>query len=202
MRIIPKKTKVSTEFFRGVSLWDILVSFFGILVMFLVFLSSLPGKLWIELGLFFFFALLLVRIDEDPNYKFLLQLVRHFSHERRFQKLDSSPAAKGGKKRLSRRERKLARKKQKADRRRAKAEEKEKKKAARRKGGKGSRKKEKKKGKRPPFPRSRTPPKFPPVRTTPARTPLRRRTCCAGWTRCWGRRARLRPPARTWTPSP
>ena len=151
MRIIPKKTKVSTEFFRGVSLWDILVSFFGILVMFLVFLSSLPGKLWIELGLFFFFALLLVRIDEDPNYKFLLQLVRHFSHERRFQKLDGSPAAKGGKKKLSRRERKLARKKQKADRRKAKAEEKKKKKTARQKGGKSSRKKEKKKGKQPPL---------------------------------------------------
>ena len=32
MRIIPKKTKVSTEFFRGVSLWDVLVGFFGIVL--------------------------------------------------------------------------------------------------------------------------------------------------------------------------
>ena len=57
MRIIPKKTKVSTEFFRGVSLTDILVGFFGILIMFCVFISSLPWKLWIELALFFVFAL-------------------------------------------------------------------------------------------------------------------------------------------------
>ena len=92
MRIIPKKTKVSTEFFRGVSLTDILVGFFGILIMFCVFISSLPWKLWIELALFFVFALLLARIDEEPNYLFLLQLLRHFSHERRYQKMDSSVA--------------------------------------------------------------------------------------------------------------
>ena len=87
MRIIPKRTKVSTEFFKGVSLADILVGFFAILVMFFVFISNLPGKLWVELGLFFLFALLLVRIDEEPNYMFLLQLLRHLSHERRYQKL-------------------------------------------------------------------------------------------------------------------
>ena len=109
MRIIPKKTKVSTEFFRGVSLWDVLVGFFGILVMFLVFLSSLPGKLWIELVLFFIFGLLLVRIDEAPNYKFLLQLVRHFSHERRFQKMDHSAAPAAQTEKRSRKARKLAR---------------------------------------------------------------------------------------------
>ena len=96
MRIIPKKTKVSTEFFKGVSLADILVGFFGILIMFFVFISSLPWKLWIELALFFVFALLLARIDEEPNYMFLLQLLRHSSHERRYQKLE--PAAKTGKK--------------------------------------------------------------------------------------------------------
>ena len=111
MRIIPKKTKVSTEFFRGVSLWDVLVGFFGILVMFLVFLSSLPGKLWLELVLFFVFGLLLVRIDEAPNYKFLLQLVRHFSHERRFQKMEHSAAPAGQTGKPARKERKLARRK-------------------------------------------------------------------------------------------
>ena len=99
MRIIPKKTKVSTEFFRGVSLADILVGFFGILIMFFVLISSLPWKLWIELGLFFIFALLLARIDEEPNYMFLLQLLRHFSHERRYQKMGTAVVSdKKGKK--------------------------------------------------------------------------------------------------------
>lgn len=103
MRIIPKRTKVSTEFFRGVSISDILVGFFGLLVMFFVFISSLPGRLWIDLGVFFVFALLLARIDEEPNYMFMLQLLRHFSHERRFQKLDirkpEAAESKKGKKR-------------------------------------------------------------------------------------------------------
>ena len=134
MRIIPKKTKVSTEFFRGVSLWDVLVGFFGILVMFLVFLSSLPGKLWLELVLFFVFGLLLVRIDEAPNYKFLLQLVRHFSHERRFQKMEHSAAPAGQTGKPARKERRLAR-------READAKKKEK---------KGGRRKWKKKGAQPP----------------------------------------------------
>lgn len=87
MRIIPKKTKVSTEFFRGVRLADVIVGFCGLLIMFAVFMSSLPGKLWIELVLFFIVGLLLVRIDDDPNYMLLLQILRHFSYKRRFQKI-------------------------------------------------------------------------------------------------------------------
>lgn len=87
MRIIPRKTKIATEFFRGVSLADILVGFFGILVMCVVFLSTLPGKLWIELALFFVFGLLLARIDEEPNYMFLLKMLRHFSYRRSYRKM-------------------------------------------------------------------------------------------------------------------
>lgn len=97
MRIIPKRTKVSTEFFRGVSIADILVGFFGLLTMFFVFISSLPGRLWIDLGLFFLFALLLARIDEEPNYMFMLQLLRHVSHERRFRKLSPEELSPPGK---------------------------------------------------------------------------------------------------------
>lgn len=86
MRIIPKKTKVTTEFFRGVRLSDVIVGFCGLVIMVAVLLSSLPGKLWIEIVLFFILGLLVVRIDDDPNYMLVLQLLRHFSYERRFQK--------------------------------------------------------------------------------------------------------------------
>ena len=87
MRIIPKKTKVSTEFFRGVTGPDIIVGFFGVLVMFFVFMSSLPGKLLIELGLFVIFGLLLIRIDDEPNYMFLIKMIRHFSYRRGYRKI-------------------------------------------------------------------------------------------------------------------
>lgn len=100
MRIIPRKTKIATEFFKGLSIADILVGFFGVLIMFVVFLSALPWKLWIELGLFFVFALLLVRIDDEPNYMFLLKMLRHFSYRRNFRKTPAVPAqdAAAGKK--------------------------------------------------------------------------------------------------------
>ena len=91
MRIIPKKTKVSTEFFRGVSLADVLVGFFGVLVIFFVFLSSLPYRLWIDLGLLFLFGFLLARIDDEPNYMFLFRMLRHFSYVRRYQKIPYIP---------------------------------------------------------------------------------------------------------------
>ena len=96
MRIIPKKTKVSTELFKGLSLADILVAFFGILIMFFVFISSLPGKLWIEGVLFFLFALLLVRIDDEPNYMFLLRIIKHFSYNRYYKKMDYEEEEEAG----------------------------------------------------------------------------------------------------------
>lgn len=98
MRIIPRKTKIATEFFKGLSIADILVGFFGVLVMFVVFLSALPWKLWIELGLFFVFALLLVRIDDEPNYMFLLKMLRHVSYRRSFCKPAAGETAAEGKK--------------------------------------------------------------------------------------------------------
>ncbi len=91
MRIIPRKTKVATEFFKGVSLPDILVGFFGVLVVFFVFISSLPFRLWIDLGLLFMFGFLLARIEEEPNYMFLFRMLRHFSYIRRYQKIPYVP---------------------------------------------------------------------------------------------------------------
>ncbi len=90
MRIIPKKTKVATELFRGITIPDMLVGFFGVLIMFFVLLSSLPFKVWIEFGIFMIFGALLMRVDEDPIYILLLHLLRHFSHVRRFQKMRPS----------------------------------------------------------------------------------------------------------------
>jgi hypothetical protein len=45
MRIIPKKTKVSTEFFSGVSLSDILVGAVGVVLLFFVIVSTIAGIL-------------------------------------------------------------------------------------------------------------------------------------------------------------
>ena len=86
MRIIPKNTKVSTEFFKGVTLADMIVGFIGILITFLIAISSLPYRGYIALGFGFVLVFLLVRIDEESNYMFFFRIIRHFSYYRSYRK--------------------------------------------------------------------------------------------------------------------
>ena len=86
MRIIPKNTKVSTEFFKGVTLADMIVGFIGILIIFLIAISSLPYRGYIALGFGFVLVFLLVRIDEESNYMFFFRIIRHFSYYRSYRK--------------------------------------------------------------------------------------------------------------------
>ena len=86
MRIIPKNTKVSTEFFKGVTLADMVVGFFGILIIFLIAISSLPYRGYIALGFAFVLSFSLVRIDDESNYMFFFRIIRHFSYFRSYRK--------------------------------------------------------------------------------------------------------------------
>ena len=91
MRIIPRNTKVATEFFTGVSLADILVGTVGVLIIFFVVISNLPYKIGICGGIAAVFVLLLVRIDTESNYMFLLRIVKHFSYYRKYRKFHENP---------------------------------------------------------------------------------------------------------------
>ena len=91
MRIIPRNTKVATEFFTGVSLSDILVGTVGVLIIFFVVVSNLPYKIGICGGIAAVFVLLLVRIDTEANYMFLLRIVKHFSYYRTYRKIHTNP---------------------------------------------------------------------------------------------------------------
>ncbi len=87
MRLIPGKTKVEIELFKGVTLADILVGGVAAAMLVFVLLSSLPGKLFIALGVGLLAVALLVRIDTVPNYAYLLHIIRHFGYVRRFGRL-------------------------------------------------------------------------------------------------------------------
>ena len=87
MRLIPGKTKVQIELFRGVTLWDILVGAIALILIILIIISSLPHKLWFCIGIFFLTALLVIRLDEKPNYLMVLHMFRHFSSVRRYSKV-------------------------------------------------------------------------------------------------------------------
>jgi hypothetical protein len=86
MRIIPRKTKVATEFFTGVSLGYIVLGAIGVLLIFFIIISNLPYKIGICSAIAAIFVLLLVRIDTEANYMFLLRIVKHFSYHRSYRK--------------------------------------------------------------------------------------------------------------------
>ena len=86
-RLIPGKTKVQIELFRGVTIGDVVIAGIGMVMLVLVLLSSLPHKLGFCIGVASAAALLLVRIDARPNYQFLFGILAHFAYKRRFARL-------------------------------------------------------------------------------------------------------------------
>jgi len=85
-RLIPGKTKVDVEFFRGVTLGDLIVAGIGAAMIIFVLISTLPYKLAICVGVAAVAGLLLIRIDEQANYVYILHILSHFSYDRRFAK--------------------------------------------------------------------------------------------------------------------
>ena len=84
MRIIPGKTKIQVEIFKGISLWDMLVAAIGVILLALIVLSNLPYRIIFIAVHLLIFTILLVRIDKEPNYIYLVNMVRHFSLKRKF----------------------------------------------------------------------------------------------------------------------
>ena len=85
-RLIPGKTKVQIELFKGVRLADVLVGLIAFLMIVFVVISSLPYKFYIILGLLCVACLLLVRLDTVPTYTYLLNMLRHFAYHRKYRR--------------------------------------------------------------------------------------------------------------------
>ena len=85
-RLIPGKTKVQIELFKGVRLTDVLVGLIAFLMIVFVVISSLPYKFYIVLGVLFVAGLLLMRMDTVPNYIYLVHMLRHFAYRRRYRR--------------------------------------------------------------------------------------------------------------------
>ena len=87
VRLIPGKTKVQIELFKGVRLADVLVGLVAFLMIVFVVISSLPYKFYIVLGLLCLAVLLLVRLDTVPTYTYLLNMLRHFAYHRKYRRV-------------------------------------------------------------------------------------------------------------------
>ena len=85
-RLIPGKTKVQVELFRGVKVGDIVVAGIGLAMLILILISSLPHRFAFCLGVVLVAVMLLVRMDDKPNYIFLMHVIAHFAYHRRYQR--------------------------------------------------------------------------------------------------------------------
>ena len=86
-RLIPGKTKVQVELFRGVKIGDIIVSAIGLTMVIFVLISSLPYKLAFCAGVVLAAAVLLIRMDGNPNYRYLMHVIAHFAYKRKYQRI-------------------------------------------------------------------------------------------------------------------
>ncbi|SDB57491.1 AAA-like domain-containing protein [Ruminococcaceae bacterium FB2012] len=84
MRLIPGKTKVKIELFRGITLGDIIVGVITLGLTALVLLSTLPGRVYITVGVLAVGILLVFRIDSQPNYRLILNLLKYLSFPKRY----------------------------------------------------------------------------------------------------------------------
>ncbi|MBR1692217.1 MAG: DUF87 domain-containing protein, partial [Lachnospiraceae bacterium] len=87
MRLIPGKTKVRIELFKGVSVGDIVVGALGAALVVLFAISSLPWKLGICIAIAFVTFFLVLRLDDEPNYMFVLRILRYLVMPRRFERV-------------------------------------------------------------------------------------------------------------------
>ena len=72
MRIIPKKTRVTLEFFKGIEIPDLIVGLIGGLLILAVLMSQFPGKLWSCTIIFVLTVALIAPIDDQKAYVTLL----------------------------------------------------------------------------------------------------------------------------------
>ena len=88
-RLIPGRSKVQVELFKGVRLTDLLVAAVAMVLLVFVLVSNLPGKLYFVIGVVLVSAVLLARIDTQPNYIYLLHILRHFALPRGYKRFKS-----------------------------------------------------------------------------------------------------------------
>lgn len=88
-RLIPGKTKVNIELFRGVTLGDILVGGVALVMLVFVFISNLAWKYGIAVVILALAALLLFRMDEQANYIYLLHILSYLGYEHHFGRIFS-----------------------------------------------------------------------------------------------------------------
>lgn len=91
MRIIPKKTKVEMEFFKGIGVVDVIVLGVGLGLAFSILLSDLPGRLIIFIVVLVLTIALVVPLDDDKGYMFIYYALKYLANPKQFGVLPKDP---------------------------------------------------------------------------------------------------------------
>lgn len=86
MRVIPKKTNVRLELFRGLEVVDVFVGGIGLGITVLLLLANIPGHIYIAILTAIITAALVIPVDDDKGYLMLLYFMRYIGRPRRFKK--------------------------------------------------------------------------------------------------------------------
>lgn len=92
MRIIPKKTKVRMEFFKGIGAVDILVLGVGLGLAFAILLSDLPGRILLFTVVLVLSIGLVVPLDDDKGYMFIYYGLKYLANQHQFGMLPKDPS--------------------------------------------------------------------------------------------------------------
>ncbi len=84
MRIIPKKTKVAMEFFKGVEIPDVLVGIAGISIVISIFFSNFPGRLWLGLIVGVLFGASVVPVEGEKAYMMIFNTLKYLARYKKF----------------------------------------------------------------------------------------------------------------------
>ena len=97
MRIIPKRTKVAMEFFKGVEVPDVLVGIVGVTIVLSVIFSNLPYRLYIAFAILILVGASVIPVDGDKGYMMIYNALKFFARHRSFKETSSkkgSPSVK------------------------------------------------------------------------------------------------------------
>lgn len=94
MRIIPKKTKVRMEFFKGIETLDVFVAALGLLVSISVMFSNLPFRLWGGLVIAGIFGVALIPLDGEKGYMMFYHTLRYISREKGYTRMSNEKKEK------------------------------------------------------------------------------------------------------------
>ncbi len=86
MRIIPKRTKVRMELFKGIELMDVLVASVGVGISASLLVSNLPGGWVMSMIAVLITVVLVFPMEDDKGYLFLYHILKYAARSRVFRK--------------------------------------------------------------------------------------------------------------------